>query len=166
MLEKIKNRRRSGWSSIRQLEGIIDSMDMSLSKLWEIVKDRDTWRAAVHGIAKSQTQLSDWRTLLYMRRENQRRIKFTQLIKAGAGSKPGLPDPKWVPGFWGHTLVVSRVAIPYRWLQGKWGAFRSEPAWNLKHPIFLSTIITSQPIFRTQTLTHLLHSNKFHWYDS
>ena len=44
---------------LRQLEGIIDSLDMNLSKLWEMVKDREAWHAAVHGVAKSQTRLSD-----------------------------------------------------------------------------------------------------------
>ena len=128
MLGKIEDRRRRGRQRMRQLDGITDLTDMSLSKLQGLVMDREACRAVVHGITKSRTQLSDWTELTF---------ELVNRMKQIALSKEGVPYLiNWRPESKGELRLLDSLSwnidllLPSDWNLYHWLSWFSQSGWN------------------------------------
>ena len=101
MLGKIEGRRRRGQQRMRWLDGITDSMGMSLSKLREMLKDREAWRAAVHGVAKSRTRLSDFTFTFHFPALGKKMATHSSVL---AWRIPGTGEPGGLPSMGSHRV--------------------------------------------------------------
>ena len=142
MLGKTKGRRRRRWQRMRWLDGIIDSMDVSLSKVWDTVKDRKAWCATVHGIVKNQTPLSNWITKVCHSFPSKEQVSFNFMAAITVSNNFGTQEYKICHCFHFSTSICHEVMVLDAMILVLW-MLSFKPAFSLSSFTLLKRLFSS-----------------------
>ena len=145
MLGKTKGRRRRRWQRMRWLDGIIDSMDVSLSKVWDTVKDRKAWCATVHGIVKNQTPLSNWITKVCHSFPSKEQVSFNFMAAITVSNNFGTQEYKICHCFHFSTSICHEVMVLDAMILVLW-MLSFKPAFSLSFFTLIKRLFSSSSL--------------------